>query len=227
MPDNYFTSKLFQNIAVEIEHQELNQKSGENICAYTRYFSSKLNYSDSYLKQLGELEGYWGPKNASYDVLSEDADEVTLRRLSSTRTVRTKNVAGQPTEFIFYTYQFCMPLDIGLSSLSKPLPKDCTVVIRCMKDRASKALMAVTATDEEGHMLDTWNGILKGDQPITLINPHLEVTFFQSDYYDSKLYNHKLGSMKWPFSYRYIMTYNLDTMRDTFEVRIAHGELIL
>ena len=220
VPDNYFTSKLFKSIVVEIEHQELNQKSGENICSYTRYFTSKLNYADSYLTQFGELEGYWSSHNYNNAKIIADSEEVTLRRKNARMIKRTIN----GTEHTFYMYQFCLPLDTGLASLNKPIPKDATVVIRCMKDRADKALIATKQVEIDGTVSNTSVGAYAGNSKIELINPHLEVTFYQSDYFDSKLHNHKLRSMKWPFSYRYIMTYGLDTNLDTFEVRITHGE---
>ena len=209
VPGNYFGYKAFRRFTLEINHEELNKKNRSDLPCLTRYFTSRLNYSDSNLKQLGELEGFWSNDSYSGDDLLEHEQEVTKRRQNATLSVEDG--------VNFYTYQMILPLDVGLSSLTKPLPKDCYFLLKCELANSCKALMGLDTPVNDAI------GDITASQPLTLINPQLEATFFYSDTFDSKLATYKMNKLKWPFTQHSMFTLLLQSALDIHTVRIEHG----
>lgn len=217
LPDNYFASKVFDKLTLKINHKELNSRNSINLPFLTRYFNSKLNYSDSNMNQLGELEGYW-TNTAPPSVSLLDATPENGPNYSKEVDLRRKNAVESDTDGEkFWTHQFIVPLDVGLSSLTKPLPKDCLFRLECELSKKCKSLMGAAPA------VNGVIGELVGSTPLKLINPQLEVMFFYSDYFDNKLSQYKLSKTKWPFSMPFMQTELLSKDLDVHNVRIAHG----
>lgn len=218
VPDNYFASKVFDKVELCVNNKELNKANRSDLPYLTRYFTSKLNYSDSNLTQLGELEGYWSNLNPQSDVIiaddALDAEKPEFRRKNAVESTGANGIK-------YWTHQIIFPLDVGLSSLTKPLPKDCFFDIEFHLAKSCKAVMGldVPVNDKIGD--------ITGSLPLKILNPQLEVTFFYSDYFDGKLSPHRLSKVKWPFTMPTVHSKLLQDGLDIHQVRIAHGNIIL
>ena len=211
VPDNHFGSKAIDKVTLYVNNKQLNTKNTNNLPYLARYFTSKLNYSDSNLKQLGELEGFWTNSNPpSESLIGENATDVTHRRKNA-----VESTSGTVN---YWTHQIIFPLDVGLSSLTKPLPKDCFFNITCELAQSCKAVMGLD---------DPMNGVIGdivGHLPLKILNPQLEATFIYSDHFDGKLSPYKLSKIKWPFSMPSMQVRLLPEDLDIHQVRLDHGK---
>lgn len=105
VPDNFFTSLLFENLEICVSYVTISDKCGENDYPITKYVFDRINTPENLLKTSGELEGYWSARNFDSSTLISQkaeteaidsagnlfANEIKLRQLHS----QTKKIDGK------------------------------------------------------------------------------------------------------------------------------------
>ena len=99
----------------------------------------------------------------------------------------------------------------------QPLPKQVPIKITFYRADASKSLLSTVIED---------NGDPKAvnpDRVIKLINPTLHASFLQSEHYDRKYANHRIGRVSFPFLDSTIHRELLFNGVDQFKIKITEG----
>ena len=213
VPDNFFTSKLFEHCEVSINHTVINTKSSDNDYALTTYFMTRMNWDESTLLTTGALEGYWGNNNNDAGTFSINEDKeanVEARRVATERmTLDGKD---------YYRYQFITRINIGIAMSPQPLPKNAPIKLTFYRADASKALL--TTTLDANYKTKATNP----DRTIKLVNPLLHASFVQSEHYDRKYANHRIHRVDFPFLDFNIHRELLLNGVDQFQIKLSEGK---
>ena len=214
VPDNFFTSKLFEHCEVNINHTVINTKSSDNDYPLTTYFMTRLNWDESSLSTTGALEGYWNNINSdagAFEIDSSKANENVEIRRSNTEKI---TLDGQD----YYRYQFITRLNIGIAMTPQPLPKNAPIKLTFYRADASKSLL--TTTMDEHFKTRATNP----DRSIKLVNPVLNASFIQSEHYDRKYANHRIPRVDFPFLDFSIHRELLLNGVDQFQIKLSEGK---
>ena len=214
VPDNFFTSKLFEHCEVSINHNVINTKSSDNDYALTTYFMTRMNWDESSLISSGALEGYWGNKNNDAGTFSTNSgvnENVEIRR------AETEKITLDDKEY--YRYQFITRLNIGIAMTPQPLPKNAPIKLTFYRADAAKSLLT-TKMDEHYKTLAT-----NPDRSVKLVNPILNASFIHSEHYDRKYANHRIQRVDFPYLDFCIHRELLLNGVDQFQLKLSEGEL--
>ena len=184
VPQNFFGSKLFQYLELQINHTIINTKTSDSDYFLTNFFKNKINKPSKTLKQNGCFNGYWSDNNINAGTLSTLQNEITERRSTAEYFSSEK----------FYRYHLILNINLGLTESLKPLPKEVQIKLTFFRASAMKALLCTN--------LDASTGAPLAEYPkssIELINPVLEAIYFKSEFYDRQLMPHLIDNLSWPF----------------------------
>ena len=162
VPQNFFASKLFEFVEVRVNHVTVSMKSSDNDYFLSDYFTTITNYDGLSLAVTGSLEGYFGNENLDSVMFIGDQGQINSRR-------KYASLRKDIDEKISYRYHIIMKLNIGLAMTSKPLPKEVPIKLIFYRSLPQKALLRVTDNNETVNL--------------ALINPMLEASFIESEYY--------------------------------------------
>ena len=215
VPDNFFTSKLFEHCEVNINHTVINTKSSDNDYPLTTYFMTRMNWDDSPLLSTGALEGYWSNENNDAGTFAVKNNEKNLN--VETRRTATEEVVLDDKRY--YRYNFITRINIGIAMTPQPLPKNAPIKLTFYRADASKSLLS-TKMDSNFKTLAT-----NPDRTIKLLNPVLHASFLQSEHFDRKYANHRIQRVDFPFLDFSIHRELLLNGVDQFQIKLSEGEL--
>ena len=223
VPENFFSTKLFESLEVSINHTVISTKSSDNDYALTNYFLTRMNWDEISLKTTGSLEGYWDNENF-------DASHFTKQHLAneSNRTPKPENPfvdkrrieAEEITKSgkKYFRYYFVTKINTGLAMSPQPLPKNVPVKLTFVRADATKSLLSTLAHNSKTEPYDS--------RVLSIINPTLHACFIQSDHYDRKYANHRISRVTFPFLDYKIHRELLLNGVDQFKIKIAEGKYI-
>ena len=218
VPENFFSSKLFESLELSINHTIVSSKSSDNDYALTNYFLTRMNWDEISLKTSGSLEGYWS--NENYDAAHFTLTNVAVEKNSPTPanpfTERRRDEARkiEKNGKIYYRYYFVTKINCGLGLSPQPLPKNVPVKLTFIRADAKKSLLSTKADKSEPF----------DSRVIELINPTLHASFVVSEHYDRKYANHRISRVSFPFLDFRIHRELLLNGVDEFKIKISDGK---
>ena len=204
VPQNFFASKLFEYVEVRVNHMTVTAKSSDNDYFLTDYFTTRMNFDGQSLITTGSLEGYFEPDNVDSSIVIEDDDRINKRREFCRSIIRDDGS-------LHNRYHIIMKLNIGLAMASKPLPKEVPLKLIFYRNTANKAILKAKAD-------------LDVKPSLELINPILQASFIESQYYDNKLSLRKIPKTRFPYIERSIRRELLQDGVDQFKIKLAEGK---
>ena len=220
VPENFFSTKLFESLEISINHTVVTNKSSDNDYALTNYFLTRMNWDEINLKTSGSLEGYWDNQNY-------DASHFTAKEFASSPTVQNPNADKRRDEAekivksgkIYYRYYFVTKINSGLALSPQPLPKDVPVKLAFIRADATKSVLSTLSDKNNSKPYDS--------RVLDIINPTLHASFVQSEHYDRKYANHRISRVSFPYlDFKIHRELLLDGV-DQFKIKIAEGKFKL
>ena len=217
VPENFFASKLFESIEININHTVITSKSSDNDYALTNYFLTRMNWDEISLKTSGSLEGYWNNENY-------DASHFTAKHFPNSPTVQNPNADKRRDEAekivksgkTFYRYYFVTKINSGLALSPQPLPKDVPVKLSFMRADATKSTLSTLNNNSKDKPYEF--------RVLDIINPTLHASFVQSEHYDRKYANHRISRVTFPYlDFKIHRELLLDGV-DQFKIKITEGK---
>ena len=178
-------------------------KSSDNDYFLTDYFNTLTNFDGLMLQTTGSLECFFDNDNLDSSMFIGNSERIESRR-------KYANAIMDSDGNKIYRYHVIMKLNIGLAMTSKPLPKEVPLKLVFYRSSPEKALLRAQ----------------NGDQSVklSLINPLLEASFIESEYFDKKLALRKIPRLRFPYLERTIRRELLMDGIDQFKIKLAEGE---
>ena len=205
VPQNFFASKLFEFVEVRVNHVTVSMKSSDNDYFLTDYFNTLTNFDGLMLQTTGSLECFFDNDNVDASMFIGNKEKIQSRRKYANLII---DADGNKS----YRYHIIMKLNIGLAMASKPLPKEVPLKLIFYRSAPEKALLR--ALDDDHNV------------KLTLINPLLEASFIESEYFDKKLALRKIPRLRFPYLERTIRRELLMDGIDQFKIKLAEGKQI-
>lgn len=222
LPDNFFTSLLFDNLEIRVSYVTISDKCGNIDYPITKYVFDRINTPENLLKTSGELQGYWSSRNFdSTTLISQKAEteaidsegkvlvnEVKLRQLHA----QPKTIDGKDC----MRYYFKIPINCGLAMDSRPLPKDVPLKFIFYRAAAEKSLMSIVSQGDHEDLKT---------RCVSINDPQLVACMINSEYYDRKYAAHKIERLDFPFVSPMVRQDILKEGQNTFKFTVSSGTL--
>lgn len=207
---------MFGYCQIKINHTCIGRTNSQQYNYFLpQFFDDCINFDRQSLATQGSLEGIWSKLPYGSDSLP-GSKELDLRVLDA------QPIDDEPNK---YRWTFIMRLNTILSTMHRPLPKDCIVDITLGRLAAKFSIITLETDLSSGK--DT--GRLKElhDKPLALIDPILKCNFYESSHYDHRLLPRKISKVPYPFVSKEFYEKDLDTGYTEFRDTISNGQFIL
>ena len=218
VPENFFSTKLFESLEVSINHTIISSKSSDNDYFLTNYFLTRMNWDEITLKNNGSLEGYWSNENYDASHFTQQVvgnGQKAENPYTEKRRIEAEKIKKSGKEY--YRYYFVTRINCGLAMSPQPLPKNVPVKLTFVRADAKKSLLTTLSKTSSLQPFD--------DRVISLINPTLHASFVQSEHYDRKYANHRISRCSFPFLDFKIHRELLMNGVDNYKIKIAEGNI--
>jgi len=204
-------SKLFENLELNVQYEDLSYKCSINDYDFTSNVHDKMFRSPGYSRQI-KYEGHFDDYNVNTSDLKDMSTVVASRRGEKFTRQVTEN--GTTTTKNFYRYIFMAPIHHGLAQNNKVLPAGVHVNLSFHRASPRKALLDISSTN---------NGIEQ--RAIPIVDPVLHVCWAYSQQLDQQMALVRTNGLEIPFSSSHVRHRVLDDGLNEHTVQISQGAL--